>query len=74
MPEIDPKTFRLVVAFGSCLVGITWKLFFEWLRHRSYRKHIRTGFAPGTQHLAWIGALGFLFFSGAGLVSVYFLK
>ncbi len=40
------------------VAAIGWYLFFEWLRHRSYKKHIHTGFAPPTQHLLNVGIIG----------------
>ena len=40
------------------VAAIGWYGFFEWLRHRSYKKHIQTGFAPGTQHLLTAGIVG----------------
>jgi len=40
------------------VAAIGWYTFFEWLRHRSYKKHIHTGFAPGTQHLLILGISG----------------
>ena len=39
-------------------VAIGWYAFFEWLRHRSYKKHIHAGFAPSTQGLLFVGIFG----------------
>ena len=49
-----PKFISPVLA----VTAIGWYVFFEWLRHRSYKKHIHTGFAPGTQHLLNLGIFG----------------
>ena len=37
-----------------------WQFWMEWLRQRSWLRHRDSGFAPGTQHLALAGALGYL--------------
>ena len=42
------------------LVGGTWNFWMQWLRHRSWLRHRDSGFAPGTQHLALLGGIGFL--------------
>ena len=50
---------------------VVWYAFFEWLRHRSYVKHIKTGFAPGTQGLLTVGILGaFLFVVGCMVLMI----
>ena len=49
-----PKFISPVLA----VTAIAWYFFFEWLRHRSYKKHIHTGFAPPTQHLLNFGIFG----------------
>lgn len=38
--------------------GGFWQLWMQWLRHRSWLRHRDSGFAPGTQHLAISGWLG----------------
>jgi hypothetical protein len=43
------------------LVGGTWNFWIQWLRHRSWLDHRDSGFAPGTQPLALLGGIGFLF-------------
>jgi hypothetical protein len=48
--------------------AVVWYAFFEWLRHRSYLKHIKAGFAPGTQGLLLAGIVGGFLLSMAGLV------
>jgi hypothetical protein len=53
------------------VAAVAWWFFFQWLRHRLYRKHIHTGFAPGTQHLAWTASLGALAFAVAGVVMLF---
>ena len=40
------------------VTAVGWYFFFEWLRHRSYKKHIHTGFAPSTQRLLNLGIFG----------------
>jgi hypothetical protein len=42
------------------VVGGTWNFWMQWLRHRSWLRHRDSGFAPGTQHLALMGGMGFL--------------
>jgi len=48
--------------------GGLWQLWMQWLRHRSWQRHIDSGFAPGTQHLALTAAIGwFACTVGAGI-------
>jgi hypothetical protein len=62
-----PKFISPVLA----ITAVGWYVFFEWLRHRSYKKHIHTGFAPGTQHLLNPGIFGgFLLMLAAVLVAL----
>lgn len=42
------------------LAGVAWWMLMEWLRHRSWKRHKDSGFAPGTQHLAMLAAAGVL--------------
>ncbi len=46
------------IAPALVVAAVAWYAFFEWLRYRSYKRHIRTGFAPGTQHLLMAGVAG----------------
>ena len=40
------------------VAGVGWYVFFEWLRNYSYKKHIKTGFSPGTPRLSLAGIIG----------------
>ena len=43
----------LLSGMGGC-----WQLWMQWLRHRNWQRHRDSGFAPGTQHLAFSAWLG----------------
>jgi len=47
--------------------GGVWQLWMQWLRHRSWLQNRDSGFAPGTQHLAMLAALGWFLASGAAV-------
>lgn len=67
---VVPKYIPLV-----CIISaVVWWVFFEWLRHRSYKKHIHTGFAPGTQHLSLLASFGALVLTIAGSVLQLFVE
>jgi hypothetical protein len=46
-------------------------MIFEWLRHRSFRRHIKTGFAPSIQYLALIGTVGAIVILVVGAVLMF---
>jgi hypothetical protein len=50
------------------LVGGAWQAGMQWLRHRSWQRHRGSGFAPGTQPLDLLGAVGALFFVGGAVI------
>lgn len=50
------------------IAGAVWELLLQWLRHRSYLKHIDSGFAPGTQHLAIAACLGWALATFAAVI------
>jgi hypothetical protein len=37
------------------IAGVASIVIAEWLRHRSYLKHRKSGFVPGTQGIAMVG-------------------
>lgn len=41
------------------VMGGVWQIWMQWLRHRSYLRYRDSGFAPGTQGLAFSAALGY---------------
>jgi hypothetical protein len=61
-------TTKSIVSLSLVAAAIGWYFLVEWLRHRSYKKTIDTGFAPSTQYLALLGALGTLALMTAALV------
>jgi uncharacterized membrane protein len=65
-----PKFTPLVLAVAAA----AWWFFCQWLRHRSYRKHIHTRTAPSTQYLAWAATLGALVLAVAGLVAAFIIR
>ncbi|MBI3875934.1 MAG: hypothetical protein HY300_08255 [Verrucomicrobia bacterium] len=58
------------IALALAFTGIAWWIFFAWLRHRSFQKHIGAGPSPGTQHLVLIGSFGALALGIAGFVLI----
>jgi len=51
-------TLNGIVPALLATTGGFWQLWMECLRHRSWLEHRDSGFAPGTQHLALAGMLG----------------
>jgi hypothetical protein len=70
MKGITPTSAK--ISAGIVLVGFAWSIFTEWLRHRSWKKHKDSGFAPSTQHLAWWGTLGLLLCCVASILVLFF--
>jgi hypothetical protein len=55
--------------------GGLWQLGMQRLRHRSWLQHRDSGIAPGTQNLAFVGAVGwFAAMAGAVVWAVVSLK
>jgi hypothetical protein len=46
------------IALGFAAAGVAWPVWFEYLRHRSWLKYRHLPLTPGTQGLAFIGAVG----------------
>jgi NhaP-type Na+/H+ or K+/H+ antiporter len=65
-----PKFIPLVCVAAA----VVWWFFCEWLRHRSYRRHMHARITPSTSYLGWIGTLGVLAFAVAGLVAAYIIR
>jgi hypothetical protein len=65
-----PKFIPIVLVVAA----VAWWFFCQYLRHRSYRKHIDMRVAPSTQHLAWAATLGALALAVAGLVVAFIIR
>jgi hypothetical protein len=48
--------------------GGFWQLWMQWLRRRSWLRHKDSGFAPGTQQLAFLAWLGWSLAAFAALI------
>ena len=55
---------------GLLIAGFAWWVLFEWIRHRSFRKHFHVGYTPGARNIATFGTLGALAFVIAGLALI----
>ncbi len=50
------------------IVGGAWQAGMQQLRYRSWRRHRGSGFAPGTQPLGLLGAVGALLCAGGAVI------